>query len=165
MKKKRMVISIVIALILLTTIGIIIYRVVSDESKLSSEEKTWISTNINNVQNIYVIKDEPIFSKDGQGIFYTFLNDFSENYGIKLNIVNTENTSNDSVNLNVSKELNDNIFYQDHYVLVSKNKEIFNNYEDLNDITVSILNSDMDYIKSYLKDMNSIFTECFKRYN
>ncbi len=156
MKKKKIFISIFLTLILLIIWGIFLYRVLSNENKLTSEERTWINDNINNVQNVYVVKDENIFSKDGNGIFNTFLNDFEEEYKIEINPINFEgNIDNGTIKFNYTKQVSDNesVFYTDHYVLVSKSYEILNS-DDLNGKNVGILTDDLEYVKSYLKDYN-----------
>ena len=76
MKRNRWITTLILSLSIILIIGIITYNILSDKNKLTSEERTWIDQNINDVQNVYVIKDENIFSKDGTGIFYNFLNDF-----------------------------------------------------------------------------------------
>ena len=91
MKKKKWLLPGIIGAILLIIISFIIFQILSDENKLTSEERTWINSNINNVQNIYVAKDENLFSKDGNGVFYDFLEDFETEYGLKINVVNFEN--------------------------------------------------------------------------
>jgi len=160
MKKKRWIITSIIILIVLVIIGIITFKILTNENKLTSEERTWINENINNVQNIYVIKDQNVFSKDGNGVFYTFLNDFSEEYGININTVSfgKEETLKD-INLNYTKSIDDKskIFYTDHYVLVSNNYEVINSNKDLENKTIGVLNSELDYIKKYLKEVNISF--------
>lgn len=157
MKKKRWIISLIAIILVLLVVGIITFNILNDENKLTSEERTWINDNINNVQNIYVVKDENVFSKDGSGVFYSFLNDFSEEYGIKLNVVSFDNSSTPANNnLNYTKNLTDksNVFFTDHYVLVGKNNEVFNSNKDLENKTIGVLNSELEYIKSYLKEVN-----------
>ncbi len=156
MKKKRWL-MILLCLIILIMVGIVSYRILHNETKLSSDERRWINENINNIQNIYVIKDENIFAKDGHGIFYEFLNDFSSNYGIKLNIISFDGSiSPNNINLNVEKELKDNTipFYIDHYVLLSKNNEIITDISTIKGSTIGVLNTDINYVKNYLKDLD-----------
>ncbi len=157
MKKKKWLFIVPLIIIALMIAGTIIYKGLTDESNLTSEERTWINSNINNVQNVYVVKDENIFSRDGHGIFYTFLEDFSDEYGINVNIVNSEpNLFASGVTLNYKHELNDDdkVFAIDHYVLLSKKNEYFNQNSDLNGLTIGVLNSDKDLISSYLKNEN-----------
>jgi len=156
MKNKKWIIFIIIAVII-GIVGVISFNVLNDKNKLSSEERTWINENINNIQNIYVAKDANLFSKNGSGVFYSFLNDFTEEYGIKINIISFDSNSTPSENnLNYSKNASDNskVFYTDHYVLISKNHEILNNNKDLENKTIGVLNNDLEYIKSYLKENN-----------
>lgn len=159
MKKKRWIITSILVLLVLAIIGIISYKILTDENKLTSEERTWISENINNVQNVYVVKDKNIFSKDGIGVFYSFLNDFSEEYGIKINTINFNNEELNDINLNYTTEVLDDskIFYTDHYVLLSNKYEIFNNNNDLENKTIGVINNDIDYVRKYLKEVNISF--------
>ncbi len=157
MKKHKWLIPAVITLILLLTGGIITYRILTDKTKLTSTERNWINSNINNVQNINVIKDENIFSKDGHGVFYDFLNSFSEKYGITLNTITYESNNTPSgIKLNYTTTLNKDsqVFYTDHYVVLSKNNNSFNTNNDLNNLTIGILNNDLEYVKSYLKEIS-----------
>ena len=159
MKKKKNLIYGVLAFIVVLIIVIITINVLGNENKLSSEERTWINDNINTVQNINVSKDSNIFSKDGSGVFYTILNDFSNEYGIQLNIVTVDDNNSNSTSLSYTKNLKDNseVLYTDHYVLVGKKQEIIKNRKELDEKVVGVLNSDLEYIKSYLKDSNITF--------
>ena len=104
MKKKKIYITIIFIVILLVIGGLFIYRVVSDQNKLTSEERTWINENINNVQNVYLVIDENIFSKDGTGVFNTFLQDFTNEYKININPINFEGEiNNNTIKFNYTK--------------------------------------------------------------
>jgi len=87
---------------------------------------------------------------------YTFLNNFSEEYDIDFNIITSETNSNVSA-FSYTKELKDNskIIYTDHYVLISNRYEIIKDSKDLEGKIIGVLNSDLEYVKSYLKN-NSI---------
>ena len=157
MKKKKWLISSIIVIIILIITAIFVFNIINDKNKLTSEERTWINENINNVQNVYVIKDTNIFSKDGHGVFYNFLAEFMKEYGLKVNTVNFDSSLDTKVvNLNYTKTKNDNdkVFYTDHFVLVSNEDEIINNNTELANKTIGVLNSDLDYVKKYLKDFN-----------
>ncbi len=155
MKNKKWIIP-VIALVFLSIIGIVTFNILNNANKLTSTERKWINSNVNNLQNIYVINDEPLFSQDGHGVFYDFLNDFSNEYGIKLNIVSFDSTSTPSdISLNYTKNVTSDtdIFYTDHYVLLGKELEIYNSYQELEDKNIGVLNSDLEFVKSYLKEV------------
>lgn len=157
MKKKKYIISFVVIFILILLIGIITFMILKDNNKLTSEERTWINENINTIHNVNVIKDANIFSKDGSGVIYAFLDDFSNEYGIEFNIIASENSNN--VFFNYTKELKDNsnVLYKDHYVLINKNYEIIKDITDLDNKEIGVLSSDLEYIKSYLKNSTTTF--------
>ena len=155
MKNKKWIIP-VIALVFLSIIGIVTFNILNNANKLTSTERKWINSNVNNLQNIYVINDEPLFSQDGHGVFYDFLNDFSNEYGIKLNIVSFDSASTPSdISLNYTKNVTSDtdIFYTDHYVLLGRELEIYNSYQELEDKNIGVLNSDLEFVKSYLKEV------------
>lgn len=154
MKKKKLYIYIVIGVIILTLIGVITFKTLSNSNKFTSEERKWINSNINNVQNIYMVKDENLFSKNGSGVFYSFLSDFTKDYGVSFNVINSvDNLSELSLNKITSNEMIDNVFYIDHFVLVSNNYEFIKERNDLEKKTIGILNSDLEYVKKYLSDV------------
>ena len=160
MKKKKYILYGVLIFILVLIISIITISIWNNDFKLTSEDRTWINENINTIQNVYITKDVNIFSKDGEGVFYSFLNNFSEEYGININTVSVdENTNNNGIVLSQTKYLKDNseVIYTDHYVLVRKQYEIIKDIKDLDGKIIGVLNSDLDYIKSYLKETNINF--------
>ena len=155
MKKKKYIIITLVTILLISLISFFVYKSLHNEFKLTSEERTWINENINKVQNVYVVKDQNIFSNNGEGVFYTLLDDFSKEYGINLNIVTFEESSNTAgVSLNYTKKVSDKeeILYKDNYVLLSKNFKIINGLSDIKKSTIGILSTDEAFIKSYLKD-------------
>ena len=157
MKKKKWIIPLIIVVVVTMLVGIGLFAYINKDDKLTSEERTWINDNINNVQNIYVVKDENIFSKNGSGVFYSFLNDFSEEFGIKLNIISydmTTSASGNNFSYTKTSSPESKIFYTDHYVLISKNNQILNDFKEIENKTIGVLNSDLEYIKNYLKEIN-----------
>ena len=157
MKKKKWLISSIIAVIVIAIVGIFLFKTLNDKNKLTSDERTWINTNINNLQNIYVVKDANVFSKNGEGVFYQFLAEFQKEYGLKVNAVNfDENANSNSISLNYTRSIKDTdkVFYTDHYVLVSSENELISGNSSLANKTIGVLNSDLEYIRTYLKDYN-----------
>ena len=157
MKKKSWFIITPIIILLIGIGTLIIIKNITNSNNLTSEERTWINSNINNVQNVYVVKDENIVSKDGHGVFYDFLEDFKAEYGINVNVVSTNALSTQAgVNLNYTHEANNDnlVFLTDHYVILSKDKTTFNSNSDLEGLTIGILNEDRSVISTYLKGDN-----------
>ena len=86
MKKNKFKIFITaIIVILIVVLGILIFK--NDPYKLSSAEKSWITNNANSILNVNVINDTNIFGKLGKGVFYDFLQDFKDEYNLKINNV------------------------------------------------------------------------------
>lgn len=153
-KKKKIILSVIGLIILLVGLTIFL-NYINDENRLSSTEKRWINNNINNVNNIYVSKDSNIFSNNGTGVYYDFLNDLENEYSIKTNPITVDKESVTSnlkfdVTKVVSKE--DSLIYKDHYVVVSKNKEYLYNLDNLNKKRVGVSSSDYEYVSNYLKE-------------
>ena len=100
----KIYITSILVVILLVISGIFIYRIITNENKLSSEERTWINNNINNVQNVYVVKDENIFSKNDTSVFNSFLNDFANEYSITINPITFDGSvESGTINFNYTK--------------------------------------------------------------
>ncbi|MBR1413299.1 MAG: GGDEF domain-containing protein [Bacilli bacterium] len=160
--KKTKIISI-ISMVFIIIVGIIIYNVLSDENKITSAEKRWITDNSAKVQNINVLNNENIFGNEGVGVFYTFIEDFEKEYSLDLNPVTFNNgESSDGVGLSVVNEINDNQyeFYNDHYVLVSKEYELINEERNINGKKIGLLNSNLSYVSDYLTNVsNLVFAE------
>ena len=123
------------------------FSILNSQNKLSSDERTWINTNINNVSNVYI--------KNGHGVFYTFLNDVKEEYGINFNVVTNIPDNVNGITFTRSETLSPNakLFYTDHYILVSKEEEYIKDISDLDGLKIGVLTNDAEYIKTYLKDI------------
>ena len=59
-----------------------IYQIVKDETRLTPAESEWVNDNLNKVLNVSVLNDTNVFGYDGTGVFFDFLNDFTENYNL-----------------------------------------------------------------------------------
>lgn len=155
-KKKKLIISIVIAVLFLIVGILAILLILNDDTKLSSEERRWINDNLNTVQNIYVCKDINVFCNNGSGIYYDFIKDFSENYGIKVNPISVDSSNDSGINLTVSKNYSDDdiLFFTDHYVILSNEKVLIKDINDLNNTKIGVLITDLEYVKKYLNNLN-----------
>ena len=155
MKNKNRLWIIGIVLVVALVLIFIIRGYVKNPSRLTLEEKNWINDSSKSVVNITVLNDDSIFGNTGVGVFYDFLNDFSDNYNIKINPV-TYNYGEDIAGLYLGKSNtvanNDGVFYKDHYVLIGKNYELIKNTNDLYGKTVGIDANNLSYVSSYLND-------------
>ena len=141
MKKNKFKIFITaIIVILIVVLGILIFK--NDQYKLSSTEKSWITNNANSILNINVINDTNIFGKLGKGVFYDFLQDFKDEYNLKINnVMVSKNEQENNISFVVTDTKNENAlnFYEDHYIVVSKKSE-FINLDSLTNQKIGILN-------------------------
>ena len=165
LKRKRIIItSAIIAFIVV--IGIIIFLVNLHNKKngvFSVLEQRWIEKNSQEVVDVSVINDVPIFGYEGSGVFFSFLEDFTDETGIKFNMVPYRVSSPDSLknyafitsnNTRVSD--NEVVFYTDNYVLISKDNTSIKNLSNLNNATIGALETDLNKIKDYLDYNTSI---------
>ena len=92
-------------------------------------EKKWINDNKNNVIDVSVYNDVPVFGESGSGIIFDYLDTFTKDYDINFNKVSyiTENEKNTYKDLSFKilssddkLSSNDILLYEDSYVIVSK---------------------------------------------
>lgn len=154
MKNKKRIIIAVIVIVLIAVISLVTYNILTDENKLTSSETKWINDNINNVKNINVINDVNIFGNTGSGVFYNFLTDLELDYKLNLNPVTYnygETPSGITLGIKTILSENDLIFYEDHYVLLSKTNEVIADYNNITNKKIGVLESDLSHIKTYVK--------------
>ena len=72
-KANKIVILSVIGLILATSLVIFILNYTKDSSSLSILEKNWINTNMNNIIDVSVYNDVPVYGQNGKGIIVYIL--------------------------------------------------------------------------------------------
>ncbi len=163
MKKYRNLIIIAIIIVVAIAISIGLYLLLSDKNKLTVSERNWINENINNVQNINIINNANVFGKNGEGVFYSFLEDVEDEYDLKFNPITFNYSSNPSgVTFGLKNTLKeeDIVFYKDHYVLIGKKDEAIADVFDLSGKTIGILTRDLSYVSTYIKDVTNVsFTQ------
>lgn len=159
MKSKKRIIIAILVIAIVAIIGLVSYNILTDENKLTSSEKRWINENINKVQNINVVNDVNIFGNTGAGVFYEFINDLEREYKLQLNPVTFnygETTSGLTLGVKTNIKNNDTVFYEDHYILVSKKQEIVPLYSDFSGKKIGVINNDLSYISGYFNNVNGI---------
>lgn len=159
MKSKKRIIIAILVIAIVAIIGLVSYNILTDENKLTSSEKRWINENINKVQNINVVNDVNIFGNTGAGVFYEFINDLEREYKLQLNPVTFnygDVTSGLTLGVKTSIKNNDTVFYEDHYVLVSKKQEIVPLYSDFSGKKIGVINNDLSYISGYFNNVSGI---------
>ena len=161
-KKKTIIISVIIGIVIV--IGIVSYFFMNQENKLTVDEKRWINENLTVVQNVNVINDVNIYGKNGHGVFYDFLTDFSSEYNLRINPIITGNATSNAFKVTTNVTDNSIVFSEDHYVLVSKSDEIVER-DEISSLSIGYLSKDTDFLNGFIsldnattyEDNNSLF--------
>ena len=159
MKNKKRIFIVTIIVFIIAIIGLISYNILTDSNKITSSEKKWINDNINKIQNINVINDVDIFGNTGSGIFYEFINDLERDYKLQLNPVTFnygESPSGLTLGIKTSLRKDDSVFFEGHYVLVSRKDEIVQNYNSFAGKKIGVIKDEISYISDYLTNVSGI---------
>ncbi len=164
-KKKKKNIIIVFAIIIILVSGFLgtLYYITSTVNNYSYSEKKWISENTDTTYDVYVEPSLPIFSNNGKGVYYEYLNALKEDTGLNLNIVTTDTSNIKLVNKNYAGN-DDIVIYKDHFIVVGE-KDTVNKLTDLGGKTVGVLESDSETISLYLTAYKNINIKSFNSYN
>ena len=166
MKKRnnKIIILVVSSIIFLVLLGIFILNYTKDDSSFSILEKKWLNDNKSNVIDVSVYNDVPIYGKNGSGVIFDFLSDFTEKYGINFNKVSYSISNSTSlketafkiVSNNTTLTDNDILLYKDYYVLVSKSETKLDRISDIENINIAVLEEDIGLISNYLSDAKNV---------
>ena len=162
---KRYAVIIISAIVLIIG-GVYLFRFISDKNKLTTQEKRWISDNRSNVINVSVLDDLPVFGKNGTGVFYDFINDFSEEYDLKINPVTYKSGEEPTEGVAFRKtnkyDKNNVTIYRDHYVVISKVNHFINSEAALADKSIGVTANDYELVVKYFSTVDNVN---FKKYD
>lgn len=164
MKNRKKIFLGIILIALFLFIGLYFVYQYSEPNILSSKDKKWISENNKQVVSIDVINDIPLYSKDGEGVVFEFLDYVTKQSTIEFNKVTylkdspilKSDYSFEYVDGATKLKSNQLLFYTDSYVLVSKRDEVINSINDLTGLSIGVLKSDSANISYYLSSVNNI---------
>ena len=145
-KKSTIIVFSIIVALVLGFFGTL-YYITSTVNKYSYDEKEWINANSDKSIDIYVEPSLPVFSSNGKGVYYDYLNALSEDTGLTLNIVTTDTAQVGLVNKNNIDE-EDIIFFKDHYVVLGEINTV-NKLEDLLEKKVGVISTDKENLYLY----------------
>lgn len=166
MKKSKLIIF-TFCLLVIAAIGIYIFFFKEDKnSALTLAEKKWIESNKNNVIDIGVLNNIPVFNQDGSGLFLDFINDIEENTGLEFNKIPYDKgeTNNEEYKFDIkdSASEDDIVIYKDNYVLVGKETSKYTYIDSLPPMSIGVVGTDLEKVNMYL-NRNSKFS--FKTYD
>ena len=163
-KVNKIIILSIIALIFTISLVIFILNYTKDDSSFSILEKNWISNHKSNIIDISVYNDIPIYGKDGEGLIFSYLEEFTNSYNIEFNKVSYITGSKATLKdvafriLDFKTKLGseDIEIYKDNYVIVSDSGERITDLSDLKGISLIVLDDDLKNSKYYLNDGKDI---------
>lgn len=159
--KKYYYIGGLILVLVLMVLGVLFY-VNNSKSNFSFSEKSWINDNLDKIIDISVQSNLPVFSNNGEGVFYDYLNDLERETGLSFNVsVTNDKSSNTNYFLEEKNVLspNDLTFYTDHFVAISTNSNSIVDLSEVKNQLIGVITSDKDYVSGYLKDFNLNYKE------
>ena len=163
-KKKKNIIIIFLVIVLLVSAFLgTLYYITSTVNNYSYTEKKWISENTDTTFDVYVEPSLPIFSNNGKGVYYEYLNALKEDTGLNLNIVTSDSSDLKLVNKNYAGT-DDIVVYKDHFVVIGE-KDTVNKLTDLSNKTVGVLEKDLETISLYLTAYKNIDIKSYSSYN
>ena len=168
-KVNKIIILSVIALIFTISLVIFILNYTKDSSSLSLLEKNWINSHNNKVIDVSVYNDVPIYGQSGEGIIFSFLEEFTNTYGVEFNRIsyltkdasNLKNMAFRILDYNTNLSDDDILLYNDYYVVLGKEKDTVDDIADFKNSNIGVFSKDLTLISYYLGDDSEItFTGC-----
>ena len=160
MKKRnnKIIILALAGIIFVVLLGVFILNYTKDDYSFSILEKKWINDNTSNIIDVSIYNDVPVYGKNGSGVSFDILDDFTESYGINFNKVSYSFDSNSGLkdvafrilDSNVDIGDNDILLYEDSYVLISNKDDVIDRISDIKDIKIAVLSSDLTTISNNL---------------
>lgn len=171
MKKKTLII-IPIVVVLIVFIGVYIYYNKEDaKTSLTVNEKKWVEANDTTMIDINVVNDYPLYGLNGEGVFFSFLDDFEKNVGLEFNKIaysKDDELKDDKTYsfrvLNNEDKLNNNdlLIATDGYIAIGKTHKRINKISDFSNTTFGVFEDDVAEISYYLKQGTGLAFKSYK---
>ena len=163
-KTNRIIILSIIIVTFIVALVIFILNFTKDSSSFSILENNWINKNTNNIIDVSVYNDVPVYGINGEGVIFDYLDSFTESFDIKFNKVSYF-ANNPSGYKNVAFKIlkssdkvgdKDIVIYEDKYVIVGKSSTSINSLADLSGKKMGILSDDTSSVNYYLSNIKNI---------
>lgn len=164
-KKRNTIITVIVLLcILIGGAVIFLLNYSADENGLTILEKKWITDHVNEIVDVDVYNDIPIYGYNGNGIIFDFLDYVTEEYKINFNKVSyyvdseSQNSGISFLSLEANEEVReqDILLEEDPYVLLAT-KDMGNISFDKID-RIGILKTDHKFVQDYMSDSVELVT-------
>ena len=170
MKNKKKLILLIIGIALIVFVSLYMIINYNESTILNSQDKKWISDNGGKVIDIDVVNDIPIYSNNGSGVIFNFLDYMKEETNLDFNKIPYLKGST-SFNSKYRFELVDGssklssdqlLIFSDSYVAVEKKERKIKNLDDLSNRKIGVLSSDNNTVSYYLGNVSNVV---FKNYD
>ena len=98
-KKNIIIVFLIIVAIVLIFFGAL-YYITSTVNNFTYTEKKWINDNTSTAIDVYVEPSLPVFSINGSGVYYDYINALKDNTNLNLNVITDDNADVRLVNKN-----------------------------------------------------------------
>ena len=168
-KVSKIIILSIIALIFTISLVVFVLNYTKDDSSFSIIEKNWLSSHSNKMIDISVYNDVPIYGQDGEGLIFSYLDEFTNKYDVTFNKLSYLTSTSSNLHdvafriVDYSTPLTDNdiLLFNDYYVILGKESDTVDSIEDLKGTTLGILDGDLANIRYFLNDGEDIkITTC-----
>ncbi len=166
--KKKIIVIVSVLVILLGLGTFLIFNNEHSKTSLNMTEKKWIDSNKKSLQDISIYTNVPVFSFNSEGVVFDFLTYLETSTGLEFNKLSysIDNEPKTSLAFQQTTELQDNdiLMYTDNYVLLTTNDKKYNSPKEIKNISVGVLNSNLNTINNYLYG-SDITYKTFTDYN
>ncbi len=161
-KKKKSIIIVfaIVVLVVLIFFGAL-YYITSTVNNYTYAEKKWINDSSSKAFDLYVEPSLPVFSNNGSGVYFDYLNALKEDTNLNLNVIVNDTADVRLVNTNKISD-DDIVFFKDHYVVLGNGT--VNKLDDLDYKKVAILKGDKDTISYYLTEHKNVSLDTYDDY-
>lgn len=157
-KRKLLIVSIIIGLIVLGLGLFFFINNYSDENSLTLKENKWLDSNKYNVIDVSLMNDIPILSYNGNGLVYDYLDYVTNKLSLKFNVVpyKLDVTSDYDYKMDIVDKVTDKdiVLLKDNMILVTLTGLEYKDVSDINNIKIGILSSDKEILSNYLSGKN-----------
>ena len=161
-KRKNVIIAFTIALFLIVGFFATLYYITSTVNNYSYSEKKWINDNKDKALDVYVENNLPVFSNNGDGVYYEYIKALKENTGLSIETTSTDNTE-VKLNNKTNPDPEDIVMFKDHYVVIGK-KDSVNKLSDLSNKSLGVMAKDKETIERYLTEYQNIKTKGYSTF-
>lgn len=163
--KKKLIIIIPIVIAILVFFGLYLYFNHEDaKTSLTVLERKWISNNSDQKYDFEIINNIPVYSMDGKGIIFDFVNNFEIDTNLEFNKISyLKETSPTTTGLririldnNTALTDKDLLISEDGYIAIGLDNVRYNRISDISNKVIGTLSSDIGEVSYFMKTASSV---------